>query len=913
MTIHRRHFVATIGAALAVSAEVPSRAKLTGAKLFLVPHCHNDFSWLSTHLWDRARLPLAHKEALEIMRRENTFKWFLDVEFEALTPFLERYPEMFGELRDRVREGRFGVAAGSFCNPDNPFMEAESTIRNLVFGRRHFESKFPGVNLDVAVFNDIHPGHSQMPQLLRQAGYRFYRFTRPLEALDKKGIQREFMWAGLDGSEILASYGPYGSQFNVAQLEAINGCLKDWEKAFKAFCEAALKEVPWNTSSRMLYIPIGGDYARPLRILSEALDGEPYLDLPGFVRDWEKHESIPLKFATPADYFLELDRMRSSLRHVRGAIDTVGWPFWYGSCGSRGLDNWRERNTVALVEAEIFSSLGGLVGSAYPDRQIEALWYDKLTLDPHDGLYVTDEDMMDLTEVGRHVDYQCNRLITNALKPFTYRIAAGSTKQAVALFNPLSWRRRGPVEIHAVFPTSGTKKVVVTDPQGHAIPHQVLSVRHMGRNEVSYKEIWILVEAEVPALGYTTLYIEPQQGSEDPVYPAAPIYDSCHRDYLQSVPVANNPVGTGEVVLENRYAGLQLGTTGVLSLRDKVRGVEYPWAGNVVYYSTYDNWTYHGGPTTQTARIEEARWRMVEDGPLRSSAEMAGRIGPHQIRTRISLFHSVERIQFLTEIDSVGGNGYFAAQASFPYSGKLYAGIPFGVEDRDLSQEPFGPDAGEERLRENTFYAHHWVDYSDGQKGLTFVAAEGKRGFRFDPKTSCLDHILLMTIIPRLPAAKDSGPRTRGEAETYFSNRHFTGAGMHTFCYSLIPHAGNWQNAQSVLRAHESLYPVRPLHLSPRSDADLPLQKSFLSITPETVAISTWFRNQESHFLRVYESEGKGGPVRVTVPFQTQLSEAVDFNGRRLESPQVTRNGDSVQFQIAPWQIVTLRLVPVTK
>ena len=66
-------------------------------------------------------------------------------------------------------------------------------------------------------------------------------------------------------------------------------------------------------------------------------------------------------------------------------------------------------------------------------------------------------------------------------------------------------------------------------------------------------------------------------------------------------------------------------------------------------------------------------------------------------------------------------------------------GIPFGAEPRPLSREPFG-DA---ELEANHFFAHHWVDYSGGGKGLNFLAAEGKPGFRFDLQTRTLAHVLL--------------------------------------------------------------------------------------------------------------------------------------------------------------------------
>ena len=132
----------------------------------------------------------------------------------------------------------------------------------------------------------------------------------------------------------------------------------------------------------------------------------------------------------------------------------------------------------------------------------------------------------------------------------------------------------------------------------------------------------------------------------------------------------------------------------------------------------------------------------------------------------------------------------FAAQVPFDYAGSLYAGIPFGAEIRDLSQEPFGNEAGreQERLRENVFFAHHWVDYSDGQKGLTLVAAEGKRGFHFDPQTRTLAHILLMTIVPH----------ANNEFATLFSNRYFRGTGRHSFEYSLIPHGGGIGKRQAA-------------------------------------------------------------------------------------------------------------------
>ena len=66
---------------------------------------------------------------------------------------------------------------------------------------------------------------------------------------------------------------------------------------------------------------------------------------------------------------------------------------------------------------------------------------------------------------------------------------------------------------------------------------------------MTHKEVWMLVEAEVPALGYTTLYIEPEEGSEEVTYP-----DSAAQ------------------LLENNYARLRLGKGGKRVSKTRLAG-----------------------------------------------------------------------------------------------------------------------------------------------------------------------------------------------------------------------------------------------------------------------------------------------------------------------------------------------------
>jgi hypothetical protein len=118
------------------------------------------------------------------------------------------------------------------------------------------------------------------------------------------------------------------------------------------------------------------------------------------MREWEKRESVPLVFATPIDYFRELDKMRSTLPRVKGIVDPVGWPFWYGSCGSQGSTTGANATPETWSRPRFSQFLERWREHRIRQIQIESLWRDKLTLDPHDGLYVGDADVVDLIHLA---------------------------------------------------------------------------------------------------------------------------------------------------------------------------------------------------------------------------------------------------------------------------------------------------------------------------------------------------------------------------------------------------------------------------------------------------------------------------------------------------------------------------------
>jgi hypothetical protein len=97
---------------------------------------------------------------------------------------------------------------------------------------------------------------------------------------------------------------------------------------------------------------------------------------------------------------------------------------------------------------------------------------------------------------------------------------------------------------------------------------------------------------------------------------------------------------------------------------------------------------------------------------------------------------------------------------------------------------------------------------------------------------------------------------------------------------------------------------VRPNHLTRTT---LPAnQHSFL--TQEGPALlSAYYCQGEETILRIYEKEGQGGEVHITLDWTPAAAQAIDLTGQVIEMP-VRVDGKRVAVTIKPWQIVTLGL-----
>ena len=270
---------------------------------------------------------------------------------------------------------------------------------------------------------------------------------------------------------------------------------------------------------------------------------------------------------------------------------------------------------------------------------------------------------------------------------------------------------------------------------------------------------------------------------------------------------------------------------------------------------------------------------VIEEGPVRATVEVERRFLSSRITQRISLWHDSRRIDFATEID--WHEHQILLKTAFPVSinaARATYEIQFGSIERPTHRNTSWDMARFEVC------AQHWADLSEGGYGMSLLN-DSKYGYDIH------DNVMRLTL---LKSAISPDP----EADQ----------GLHRFTYSLLPHQGDWRDAQTVRRAYELNVPalVAPSYL-PEQQREL-LASSFLSTDCSHVVIDTVKPAEDGQGLivRLYEAHNQRG--NGTLTFATPLLSAEECNLLEESSGEAQYQGNTLAFQVRPFEIKTFRV-----
>jgi alpha-mannosidase len=839
-------------------------AAATQELVFVIPHTHWEGAVFKTRE-EYLEVGLPHiLKALYLLKKYPNYRFVLD-QMCYVRPFLERYPYEAAAFQRFLSEGRLQIAGGTDTMHDNNIPSGESIVRQYLIGKSFFREKL-GYDVTTGWALDTFGHNAQMPQILKLAGMKSYWFQRGVPNIETPS---EFLWQGLDGTQIPAFWLPlgYGTLNDISRVDP----------EFSGIVRSLFDSLTPYSHGRERVLMAGADVWEPEELLPVMID-----------KFNSSHESpFTLRLGIPSDYEMEVSK-RTDRPVVRGELN----PVFQGTYSSRIEVKQAMRDMERLLTlAEKLSVMAGVLGAPSHSETIDRAWEPVLFNQAHDlssGVMVDKvyEDSMQRYERARSLVEDTVRMDSASI---ITHIDTSGRGVPVAVFNVLGWPRTDETEVEFAFSDSGVRNFALFDSDGASVPIQILNTIRNDDGSIRQARI-AFIASNIPAFGYAIYHAV--QNADGPVAGDIAVHNSMRED-------------RGSIENEFYRASFNLWTGEMTSLILKENNWEVLAApGNVVAreYDGGDFWelygTLNGGRLTAMKKevlLPRPSYTQFSSdfvggsgathiGPVFSEFRIEHLFGKNQFATRVRMYEGLRRIDISNDL--VNEEPLVRYRVLFPTS------IPKGTATYEI---PFGAIA---RPQRQEFPAQNWIDYGDGGKGLALI----NRGL---PGNNVADGELMLSLMrsARLISYGYSGGYEPGVGSD-------TGLGIgkkYTLEYAVLPHTGDWRTAALWRPGMELNNPLIATTVAPHS-GELPARWGMLEIGRENVVASALKQSKDgATVLRVYEAAGKqasGVRVRLHVHLK-QLHEAnlIEDSGAQLKSEP-----DSFTFNLKPFEIRTFKL-----
>jgi alpha-mannosidase len=856
-------------------ADEPSAPKKQ--TFWVIPHTHWEGAVFKTREeYLEMGLPNIVK-AMRLLKEQPSFHFTLD-QVAYVRPFLERYPEEEANFRRFLAEGRLQLAGALDVMPDVNMPGGETFVRQMQYGKGYYREKL-GVDVTTGWLLDTFGHHAQMPQLLAQGGYKSFWFFR---GVPRQDYPSEFFWEGIDGTKIAAYWLPYGYGLAYGAPNETAG--------FARFMQDQFKSLDQNAHGPDRIGPAGVDVC------------EPEEHLAARVEEFNRDPKAPfaIRLAVPSEVEAAISR-RTDRPVFKGELN----PIFQGIYSSRiELKSWMRITERQLLTAEKLSSIAGLLGSPADLAAIMSSWEPVLFNETHDlaSGVMTDHVYEDTVGSYSYSERRAGAIIASKWDVLASKIDTRGEGAPVLVFNPLGWKRSDAASVDLGFGEGGVSGIKITDHEGQPVPTQVVESTRYWDGGLKTARV-AFIARDVPALGYRTFHATPFKGS------------AAGDD--QSLANPTPKPAAGETILENELYRVSIdpSTGAIASLVYKPASWQVlSGPGNVVsreedhgdFWEPYKG--LDGGSRIAMTNQQKvpARGKAVysDEGKSGPGNVVSGRVfsefrverpfGSGKFATAISVFQGLRRIEVTTRL--VNQEKFVRYQAHFPTTikeGKATHEIPFGSSDRPSGIE---------------FPAQNWADYGDGRRGLALLNV----GL---PGNLVSDGTMLVSLLRAhtLGAYGFGGGYEPGMS----SETGFQLGRERTMRYALVPHEGDWSAARVFRDGWEFNHPLVCRTVLPH-EGPLPKSWGLVEVSSPDVVVSslkpTQLRDVE-HLqsgaspvaLRVYEASGRAA-AGVTLKLSAKILAAHEANLMEDVGAEIKVDGDSVKFDLRPFEIKTIRL-----
>ena len=817
-----------------------------------VGNSHIDMAWLWPWTETVEVVRNTFRSALDLMREYPDFKFTVS-SARAYEWMEEKYPEMFKEIEQRVKEGRWEVIGGMWVEPDLNMPAGESLVRQILVGKEYFQQKF-GVDVKIGWNPDSFGYNWQLPQIYKKAGMDYFVTQKLLWAHEFTTFPYKlFWWESPDGSRIL-TYFPHDYAGSI-EAEPLAKDLSQWMPSIYG--------PELHDSPEMLHLYGVGDHGGgPTRAM---LDNANRLMAPGAVYP-------NLEFSTAAGFFADLEK-RLSRMNVPTWKDELYFQYHRGVFTTQAETKRRiRRSEEAVLNAEEFASLASLYGRIYPDDELHLAWKNLLFDHFHDimpgsGIAV---NYLDAKRNLEDVQRMGHEISDAALKEIVAHVNTEGNGVPIVIFNSLSWPRTEIVEVEVQLP-GPAKYLEVVNSAGKRAPSQLLAM------DTGTPRARLLMLASAPALGYNTYFVRAAAKPEP----------------------NSSAVKASADTLENEFVRLKIDPKSgcMLSLFDKrsktealapsetdTGGPKDGVCGNLLQEfadkpKQWDAWNIDADFEKQHWDLDSAdEVKLVESGPLRAVIRVKNHFQNSTFVRDVTLYAGMPRADVKMQAD--WHEKHILLKVAFPLSAhtdKATFEIPFGSIERPTTRNTPAEQA------EFEVPAQRWADLSESTHGFSLLN-DCKYGY--DAKGNVLRLSLLRSPEWPDPHADE---------------------GQHEFTYSLYPHGGGWREALTVRQGYELNYKLFSMQTE-KHEGQLAAEHSFVQMHPDNLILTAMKKAEDGSgvVLRFYEWAGREGDAKLALPAGVESVSETDLM-ERTTGPLSVRNGE-VTVHTKPYEIKTIKV-----
>lgn len=910
----------TLAALLSPAAQNTSHRQW---KIYVITHTHADIGY--TDLIPEVERVWCQGMDMAISAAAKGLKWTLEGSLLFDTYTRHRKPERVAELVRLIREGKIEVAS-LYTNIEQENAGPEELIRANYYANDTIRRRY-GVSSKTAMLSDITGLTWGLPRALSGAGvcYLLYGPGAYKELLGESKLPHLFYFQSQDGSRVLT--------------QMRSGKYRDYTQAKMFLRPEAMEKGVADLIS--YYESMGSAYPYDAILLQMAFDNvNPQVELVDNINAWNaKHADPKVIMATPREFFDYIESKYSSrIPTYCGDITSA----WTDDPGIYGQATGMKRKAVEeILSAEKFAVVDQLLGSdrPYPRRDIDETYKHLLVYTDHtygiDNWYWEHLVLQRSGGVLDHPEWDYYKEAWEDKKEFAYRAARtsdqllGNSLEAVAskiptdgktivVFNPLSWARTDAVRIlhrALMIGRGGAYYNLIDNTTGERVPYQAILGDRL-------QDTIVFIARNVPPLGYKTYRLETVQAR--PSFPSG------------ALRVEGN-------MLENEFYRVRLDpvTGGVSSIFDKQLNRELvdqkatEKVNQYIYYSltgSHEAIYQDNHPRTHLGRIPTsaynigiysplvAKIEVGQDGPAMKSLvagiHMKDNPAPSYITQEVILYPGIRRIDFINRIHK---------QATLTKE-EVYYAFPFDVPGFEIASElpgaVFRPHKDQLSGSFTGFAGiQHWADASNANFGVS-VATREVPAIEFGEIRT---NEWTMEYQPKRPAfffyIMNNKENTNG---ALWQGSEDWRLGVFELNFAVTSHSGGWREggatqfgwehntplvARVIANKVENNIPGKMATFTGSQAGSLPVKEaSFSQGLPKNVILQALKLAEDGNgvIARFYETEGR----KVSVSWKGPLTPKTAAICNMVEQPSgpAAVKGGAVEFEIAPWQVVTIRL-----